>query len=327
MALMTLQQFASALQEAQKLAVQLERDEAQQNLKRKTPKTYLGNSRMTLYRCEKACKLLASEGFLDIRSFMELKAREQEERKSTTANQMMSGGPMEGNEDDTKIIVLLGLVDRAQYQSGDNNKGSNVASNVEGPDLVAPTQHEHAKEEESDGEAEGPREGGNRAIVYSVSHGTAEIHGPGRVAFTRCEYAEEEEEEESSEGSEGPKELLASHARSSHAAEESVDGNAPHLTNYVQDEHKTDGGNMDMDEDDTHSSHEATSQGASNWVSDRNDGGDNKITCHNPSIVPSIGKVSESSQFLISHLMFQILLLIPFEDSRLRIDHAIITTD
>ncbi|KAH8990068.1 hypothetical protein EDB92DRAFT_1816922 [Lactarius akahatsu] len=35
---------------------------------------------------------------------------------------------------------------------------------------------------------------------------------------------------------------------------------------------------MDMDEDDTHSLHEATSQGASDWVSDRNNGGDNEIT-------------------------------------------------
>ncbi|KAH8979873.1 hypothetical protein EDB92DRAFT_1954569 [Lactarius akahatsu] len=35
---------------------------------------------------------------------------------------------------------------------------------------------------------------------------------------------------------------------------------------------------MDMDEDDAHGSHEATSQGASDWVSDRNDGGDIEIT-------------------------------------------------
>ncbi|KAH9020180.1 hypothetical protein EDB85DRAFT_2153227 [Lactarius pseudohatsudake] len=253
-----LQRFASALQEAQKLAVQLERDKAQQ--KRKTPKTYRGNSRMTLYHREKARKVLASEGFLDIRSFMELKEREREERErlsntSATADRTMSGGPMEENEDNNEIVVLPGPVDCARYRGGDTDEGSDVAGDVEGPVLVAPTRHEHAEEEEeSDGEAEGPREGRNRVIVYSVrsgwadpevSRGAAEIRGPGRVAFTRREYAEEEEEEEeeeSSEGSEGPKELLASRTRSGRAAEESVDENALRLANYVEDEHETDGG-------------------------------------------------------------------------------------
>ncbi|KAH8990069.1 hypothetical protein EDB92DRAFT_1816923 [Lactarius akahatsu] len=113
-----LQWFASALQEAQKLTVQLERDEAQQNLKHKTPKTYRGSLRMTLYCHKKARKLLASEGFLDIRSFMELKEREQEEREclsntAATADQTMSGGPMEENEDDNEIFVLPGPVDCA----------------------------------------------------------------------------------------------------------------------------------------------------------------------------------------------------------------------
>ncbi|KAH9003937.1 hypothetical protein EDB84DRAFT_1573210 [Lactarius hengduanensis] len=106
-----LQRFASALQEAQKLAVQLERDKAQQ--KRKTPKMYWGNSRMTLYRHEKARKVLASEGFLGIRSFMELKEREREERErssntSVTADRTMSGGPMEENEADNEIVVFTG---------------------------------------------------------------------------------------------------------------------------------------------------------------------------------------------------------------------------
>src|SRR6266702_4069133 len=69
-----LQQFASMLQEAQQLAVWLERDKVRQ--KCKTLKTYQGDSRMTLYHCEKVCKALASEGFLDIGSFMALKEQE-----------------------------------------------------------------------------------------------------------------------------------------------------------------------------------------------------------------------------------------------------------
>ncbi|KAH9012018.1 hypothetical protein EDB85DRAFT_1900623 [Lactarius pseudohatsudake] len=100
--------------------------------------------RMTLYRHKKARKVLASEGFLDIRSFMELKEREREERErssntSTTADWTMSGGPMEENEDDNEIIVLLGPVDHARYRGGNTDEGSDIASDVKGPVLVAPT--------------------------------------------------------------------------------------------------------------------------------------------------------------------------------------------
>ena len=73
-----LQQFVAALQEAQRIAVQLEGD---QTRKRKTPKTYQGNSRTTLYRHEKTQKVLASKGFLDIRSFLALKQRDQCEQE------------------------------------------------------------------------------------------------------------------------------------------------------------------------------------------------------------------------------------------------------
>ena len=48
-----LQQFAAALQEAQRIAVQLEGD---QTRKCKTPMTYQGDSRTTLYHCEKTQK-------------------------------------------------------------------------------------------------------------------------------------------------------------------------------------------------------------------------------------------------------------------------------
>ena len=55
-----LQQFVAPLQEAQRIAVQLEGDQTRTC---KTPKTYWGNSRMTLYCCEKSQKALALKGF------------------------------------------------------------------------------------------------------------------------------------------------------------------------------------------------------------------------------------------------------------------------
>ena len=70
------EQFASMLREAQHLTVQIKKDE--QARKRKTPKTYQGNSKKTQYRRQKARKALASKGFLDIGSFMALKRREEE---------------------------------------------------------------------------------------------------------------------------------------------------------------------------------------------------------------------------------------------------------
>ena len=73
-----LQQFVAALQEAQRIAIQLEGD---QTRKHKTPKTYQGNSRMTLYCHEKTQKALALKGFLDIRSFLALKQKDQCEQE------------------------------------------------------------------------------------------------------------------------------------------------------------------------------------------------------------------------------------------------------
>ena len=70
----SLQQFVAALQEAQRIAVQLEGDQTRTC---KTPKTYWGNSRMTLYCREKSQKALALKGFLDIRTFLALKQCEQ----------------------------------------------------------------------------------------------------------------------------------------------------------------------------------------------------------------------------------------------------------
>ena len=66
--LSNLQWFASALQEAQHCAIQLERERGKEQ-----KKTYQGNLRPTHYHFEKACKELASQGVLDFASFMALK--------------------------------------------------------------------------------------------------------------------------------------------------------------------------------------------------------------------------------------------------------------
>ena len=71
-----LQRFASALQDAQQRAIQLEKEQAKQ--KKKTPKTYLGNLAKTLAHCEKARQVLASQGFHDVFSFMAMKERDKE---------------------------------------------------------------------------------------------------------------------------------------------------------------------------------------------------------------------------------------------------------
>jgi len=86
---------------------------------------------MMLYHREKVHKALASEGFLDIGSFMALKEQEQEERKQereckckshwevsdtpVIANQMTSGGLVvnEGGEYEDEIIILPGPADCA----------------------------------------------------------------------------------------------------------------------------------------------------------------------------------------------------------------------
>ena len=71
-----LQWFASALQDAQQWAIQLEKELAKQ--KKKTPKTYLRNLVKTLAHHKKACQVLASQGFHNVFSFMAMKERDNE---------------------------------------------------------------------------------------------------------------------------------------------------------------------------------------------------------------------------------------------------------
>ena len=81
-----LERFASALQEAQRRAVRLEIEKAK--WKRKTPKTYLGNSKATIARREKNHQALVSRGFHDVFTFLALKER----------GRLASGRSLEGGE-------------------------------------------------------------------------------------------------------------------------------------------------------------------------------------------------------------------------------------
>ena len=80
-----LERFASALQEAQRQAVRLEIEKAK--WKRKTLKTYLGNSKATIACCEKNCQALVSRGFHNVFTFLALK-----ERGRLASRQSLEGG-------------------------------------------------------------------------------------------------------------------------------------------------------------------------------------------------------------------------------------------
>ena len=249
-----LQQFASALQDAQRLAVELERDQASQ--KRKTPKTYQGDSRTTRYRRGKAREALAAKGFLDIRSFLELKQREQYEREKTehererehqscgegpslsrlpaSADQTISGGHgvNEGGggvEDD--IVLLPGLPDRAQDRGGDADDEGGEIAGVEGPGATADacgldpvTRTRRRQVEEGGARSE---EGEGRGSVCLTSHArsgranrrsTAGVLVPGLGAPTGTRCGPTEEEESGSEDEEtGEEGTLTSRTRSAAA--------------------------------------------------------------------------------------------------------------
>ena len=153
-----LQQFASALQDAQRLAVELERDQASQ--KQRMPNTYQGDLRTTCYHRGKARQALAAKGFLDIRSFLELKQCEQyewqkkmehkhkgEHGEGSSSSQlpastdwMLSGGhsvSKQGEQDEDDIILLPGPLNCAQDRGGGAyDKGSKIAG-VEGRSATA----------------------------------------------------------------------------------------------------------------------------------------------------------------------------------------------
>jgi hypothetical protein len=196
-----LQQFAFALQEAQRLAVQLERDQAHQ--KHKKPKTYRGNSRMTRYHREKTRKSLASKGFLDIRSFLELKQQEREERdeqeehKHKHKHKHGSGGEGPNLSRAPVITDCMTPGGRVVNEVGEDSEEEEEIILLPGP-LAGPVNFVRYR----GGDAkEGAYQG---ADANAEEPGAANIPGPGPVAGKQCECAEEEEswseEEESEEG-------------------------------------------------------------------------------------------------------------------------------
>ncbi|KAF8274614.1 hypothetical protein EI94DRAFT_1695762 [Lactarius quietus] len=97
-----LQTFASTLQEAQRLAIWLEREKESQ--KRRTPKTYRGDSKRTLYCHEKAHKALASQGFLDIRKNGRAGVRRGDTTQSANLKVLI---PWVLSQDDRTRLLLL----------------------------------------------------------------------------------------------------------------------------------------------------------------------------------------------------------------------------
>ena len=91
-----LQQFSWALQEAQQQAILLENEKAK--AKQKTPKTYLGNSKATIARHEKARQALVSHGFHDVFSFLASKEKEK----------LVRGRDLEGGEPASPIECNMG---------------------------------------------------------------------------------------------------------------------------------------------------------------------------------------------------------------------------
>jgi hypothetical protein len=238
-----LQTFVSTLQEAQRLAIQLEREKESQ--KRNTPKTYLGNSKRTLYRCEKARKALASQGFLDIGSFLALKKEERDRRgrerggegkleddvhtrgapsgrseSSPThamADLMSTGGSLV-NESEGDDDHLPRPTHRVQHQSGDTDEACDTAGAHE-PSQIAHTQSRRVDTIKGCGADKlvDPLEVG-RDGLSDRSRGGDEmgdaIHtsGHGRIGRVRCGLAEESEESSSEDMLSGP----ASHTQSKH---------------------------------------------------------------------------------------------------------------
>ncbi|KAF8271279.1 hypothetical protein EI94DRAFT_1698238 [Lactarius quietus] len=237
-----LQTFASMLQEAQRLAIRLEREKESQ--KRRTPKTYRGDSKRTLYRREKARKALASQGFLDIRSFLALKKEEREsggqergydsERElegvdtrgaqsgrsdlsptPAMADRMSSGGSLvnESGDDDP----LPWPIHRARDQSGDT-------AGAREPGRAAHKQCRRVQTTTGGGSDElvDPLEVGREGLSDRTRGGDANemgdavrTQGRGRIGRGRCGLAEESEESSSES-----EELLSQSGAASHMQSE-----------------------------------------------------------------------------------------------------------
>ncbi|KAH9014698.1 hypothetical protein EDB84DRAFT_1568033 [Lactarius hengduanensis] len=200
-----LQRFASALQEAWRQAIQLEKEKA--NGKRKMPKTYRGNSKKTLDRREKDHKALASHRFLNIASFMALKKKE---------NELESWGDI---EDDELADCPTDRTQRGHASVGIDNTTVGHHSPVPSPQDQAQSERvdeadEHTfseEEESSDGETPSFLGHARRRITDSddddcVTGSLGKDTGPRVVGRDRGKgrvghWAAEEEEESSDESS------------------------------------------------------------------------------------------------------------------------------
>jgi hypothetical protein len=159
-----LQQFASALQEAQHRTVEVEREIAKG--KQKTPKMYRRNSKKTLSCCEKTRKDLASCGFHDVFSFLAMKEKERASRggileENKPADRSSTGGGGGAGEEEYGAAAN----DRERYSVhiGTEHVADGPRSPISCPldegqsqpsgDLVG---HTFDEEEESSGEEQTP---------------------------------------------------------------------------------------------------------------------------------------------------------------------------
>ena len=110
-----LQQFSWALQEAQRRAILLENEKAK--AKRKTPKTYLGNSKATIARHEKACQALVSHGFHNVFSFLALKEKEKLARRRDLEGGELADCP-------SVRVVEASVADQVRYGDTSSNVGT-----------------------------------------------------------------------------------------------------------------------------------------------------------------------------------------------------------
>ena len=175
-----LQQFASALQRAQEIAVQIERDQKSQ--KRRTPKTYRGNSRTTLYRREKARKSLASKGYLDLGSFLALKGKERRELEANEREREDECGGVEGGgegaSDSSKTPAMADRTITGGHkfsEGGEDNEDNIVLIPSLGPSVP-------------------PRSRSRGACATDGDwSGAVDCHGLGRAVRKNCDLAEEDE--------------------------------------------------------------------------------------------------------------------------------------
>ena len=181
--------FASMLQEAQRIAVEIKRHETEQ--KRKMPKTYRGNSKKTLYRREKARKALASKGFLDIASFIALKEVPVQGAHESADSDVREASPYSmGPAPLDPASVPSGSSGLACFTGYQRAGGRRVVVEEEEEEENAPTCELDARANALEVEWHGS------PSVSSGPSGFARFHGYRKAGDNRAFEEEEEEEDE-----------------------------------------------------------------------------------------------------------------------------------